>query len=125
MMVFLLRDVLIVQMSTKQSLVHYPHQNASGVNTFTTVPIIILAFNARDVHQDPTAQQGKKLKFSRQAVLIYMTIHLVHRDYIVVKVMPLHARVPVLHNVPLVVGNSHLMKDVISAQQEHTKMERC
>ena len=110
----------------KQSLAHYPQHNAAGVNTSTTVPMIILAFDVMHVLQDITVRQGKKCLFTRQAIIIYiMIIYLVHRDYQVVKAMLLHAPAPVLYYAPPEVVNRHLVMDVIPVQQVHTKMERC
>ena len=123
--VLLLWDVWTVQMSTRRLLVHYPQHNAAGVNTSTTIPIIILAFDVMHVLQDLTVQQGKSSPLSRKLVHHKLALYLAHQDYLVLHTVQLNARVPALHNVHLAVENSHLVRDVIYARQEHTRMERC
>ena len=105
----------------KQSLVLYPHLNAPGVNTLTTM-VDIVAFGVRDALKDITVRQAKNFKFTPLVVKLSLkVIYLVHRDYQVVQMGQLHARAPALHHVPMVLENRHLVKDVMHVKVEHIK----
>ena len=119
-MVLMLWDVLTVQMSTKLSLVHYPHPNASGVNTLTTIAVTGI-FIVRDVLQDITVQQGMNSPLSKVVHNHKLAQYLVHWRYPVLHPVRLHARAPAPHNVPMVLGNSHLARDVMLVKQVHIK----